>query len=84
MLAVADKELIGKTLTGNGIEFEVSEQFYKGEEIGPGELKKMLHEFGNINLIGEKAVAAALDEKLAGKSQILKIGGVKHLQILIL
>ena len=84
MLAAADKELIGKTLRGNGIELEVSEKFYKGEEIAPKELREMLHEFGNINLIGEKAVSAALDEKLAEKSQVLEIAGAKHLQIVTL
>ena len=84
MLAAADKELIGKTLSGNGIKFEVSEQFYKGEEITAKELAKMLHEFGNINLVGEKVVAVALGEKLAGESQILEIEGVKHLQIIAL
>lgn len=84
MLAAADKELIGKTLNGNGIEFEVSEKFYKGEEITAKELGKMLHEFGNINLVGKKVIAVALDEKLAGESQILEIDGVKHLQIITL
>jgi hypothetical protein len=84
VLAAADKELIGKTLSGNGIKFEVSEQFYKGEEITAKELAKMLHEFGNINLVGEKVVAVALGEKLAGESQILEIEGVKHLQIIAL
>ena len=84
MLAAADKELIGKTLSGNGIKFEVSEQFYKGEEITSEELAKMLHEFGNINLVGEKAVAVALGEKLAGESQVLEIEGVKHIQIITL
>jgi hypothetical protein len=44
----------------------------------------MLHEFGNINLVGEKVVAVALGEKLAGESQILEIEGVKHLQIIAL
>jgi len=84
VLAAADKELIGKTLNGNGIKFEVSEKFYKGEEITAEELRKMLHEFGNINLVGEKVVAVALDEKLAEESQVLEIEGVKHLQIIAL
>ena len=80
-MAVADKELLGKILKQGEIEFEVSESFYKGEEISKESLREKLHEFGNVNLVGEKAVSIALEEKLASKESVKEIQGVKHLQI---
>lgn len=79
---MADKEVVGKTLKERGLCFEVKKEFYQGAEISREELKKILHEFTNINIIGDKAVAIALEEKLAEKKQVIEIKGVKHLQII--
>jgi len=78
---VCDKELCGKTLKGEKVDFKVSEGFYKGEEIDEKELREKLHEFGNINIVGNKAVKIAIEEKLVYKEGILKIAGIKHVQI---
>ncbi len=61
----------------------MKEQFYKGAAISKEELKKILHEFNNINIVGNKAVAVALEEKLASGEQVIEIQGVKHLQIMV-
>ena len=84
MLAVSDKELIGKVLKQDDLEFKVSEYFYKGEEIDETGLRELLKEAGNINLIGNKAVSIALEEKLGSAEQVIEIQGVKHLQILMI
>jgi len=81
VLAIADSEHIGKTLRRNGIEFVVSEKFYRGEEVSEEELRRKLHEFTNINLVGEKVVSIAIEEGLASEEQVIKIGGIKHLQV---
>jgi len=81
ILAVADKELCGKTLKSEKIEFVVSDSFYNGKEITETELKKILHEFENINLVGNKAVGIAIEEKLVSQENIVIIQGVKHVQI---
>ena len=82
-MAVADKELIGKTLKDKNIELEVREKFYNGEEISKEELKTLLREYGNINLVGNKAVGVAIEEKLASEKQVMKIDGIKHVQIMM-
>ncbi len=81
LLAASDKEVIGKTLKQDPIHFVVSERFYKGEEISSEQLKEKMREHTSINLVGEKAVSAAIEEGLADEKQIIKIKGVKHLQI---
>lgn len=81
ILAACDKELCGKTLKCEKIEFFVSEKFYNGEEISLEKLKEMLHDFENINLVGNRAVQAAIEEGLAAEESVIKIGKIKHVQI---
>lgn len=81
VLAVCDKELCGKTLKGSKIELKVSEKFYKGNPLTEQELKTKLQAFENINLVGNKAVGIAVEEKLATEDQVIEIAGVKHVQI---
>ncbi|MDP2973980.1 MAG: DUF424 family protein [Candidatus Diapherotrites archaeon] len=81
VLAVCDKQVVGKQLRQGEIEFNVSEHFFKEKEISEKELRELLHEFDNINLVGNKAVAIAIDEKIASKESVIEIQGVKHVQI---
>ncbi len=81
VLAACDKELCGKTLKGGKLEFLVSEGFYKGNEIKEGELRSKLHEFGNVNLVGNRVVAVAIEENLVLEENVIEISKVKHVQI---
>jgi len=81
VLAVCDKELIGKTLEDGKICFTVSESFYGGRLIGEEELSGLLGEHDNINLIGERCVKAALEKGLIREGSIIRIKGVPHAQV---
>lgn len=81
ILAVCDRELVGKELKQGKISFSVSEQFYKDKEIDEAGFRQALHEFDNINIVGNKAVAIALEEKLASEESVKEIQGIKHVQI---
>jgi len=80
-LAVCDKELCGKTLKGPEAEFIVSSGFYNGEPVSAEELREKLHEFGSINIVGNKAVQIALDEGIVSDENVIEIAKVKHVQI---
>lgn len=45
------------------------------------ELKEKLKSFDNINLIGEKAVKIAIEEKIVQEKNIIMISGIPHVQI---
>jgi len=81
ILAACDLELCGSTLKAGKIEFLVSEGFYKGEEISKEALGKKLHEFENINLVGNRVVEIAISENLVSKENVLDLGKAKHVQI---
>ena len=71
-------------MEGEKTRLEIKESFYKGEEISREQLKKLLHQFTNINIVGNRATEIALQEKLATEKQVIEIAGVKHLQIFVI
>ena len=62
-------------------DFAVSRGFYGGEPLSEKELRERLHEFENINLVGNKAVAIAVAEGIVSEENVIDISGVKHVQI---
>ena len=81
VLAACDKNILGKKIEEGKICFEVKESFYKGKEAGKKELAELLKNYSNINLVGEKTVAVAIEEKVTEEKNILMIQGVPHVQI---
>lgn len=81
LLAVCDKEHLGKTFEEGEISFTVSERFFGGEEITEKELIQLIKEFNSVNLFGNKCVEIAEKEGLISSASIIKIKGIKHAQI---
>ena len=81
MLACADDDLLGKTLKEGKISFKVNERFYKEKKVDKKELKELLAQADNINLVGEETVSVALEEGYIKKEDIIRIDGVPHAQI---
>jgi len=81
VLAVCDKELVGKTLKSDKIEFTVYESFYGGFPIEEEELIELIAENYNVNLIGKKCVSIAQGKGLLNESSIIFIESVPHAQI---
>lgn len=77
VLAVCDKELLGKTIEG----VTISEKFYKGELVGEEKLKEKLKNAKNINLFGKNCIDVAIELKMAQKDSCLIIGEVPHLNL---
>jgi len=75
LLAVCDKELIGKKMK----DMEIRESFYKGELVDGKKLELELKMASNINLIGKNAVKKAIDLGMADKNSFIEICGVPHL-----
>lgn len=81
ILAVCDKEHIGKTFEEGELCFTASEKFYKGNEVSEKELIEQLKEADSANLFGNKCVQIALKNDLVSEKSILKIKGIMHVQI---
>jgi len=81
ILAVCDKEHVGKKFEDKEISFTTSEKFYKGKEITPEELIELLKESDSANLFGDKCVLIAVKEGFLSEQSVKKIAGISHGQI---
>lgn len=81
LLAACDEALLGKTFGGGGLEFTVSEMFYKGELVAIEELAGLLENATTANLVGEEVVEAAVKARFVAQENIKTIGGVPHAHV---
>jgi len=54
ILALCDKNLLGKKIEDQNIQLDLSSSFYKGEEADIEELKKLIKKAYIINAVGKK------------------------------
>jgi hypothetical protein len=80
ILAVCDKEHVGKTFEDGQICFTASVKFYQGEEVSEKELEEMFKEADSINLFGNKCVDIAIKKGFASEKSVKLICGIKHTQ----
>ncbi len=83
VVAVCDKELIGKVLREGEIVLDLKKysSFYLGELANEGEAWEKMKDATSLNLVGKKAVGLAMKKKLAKKGDERTVGGVPHLQV---
>jgi hypothetical protein len=84
ILAACDEDLVGKTFRGDGAKIDVSEIFYKGESVGREVLVERMKNVSIMNLVGEETVSIAIEQGYASKDDVIEIGGVKHVQVVLL
>jgi len=85
VVSVCDEELLGMTIVDNerGISFRVDEPFYGGELVDLEEAIRAIESSTQANLVGNRIVEAAIERGLASRESVLKVGGVKHTQIVL-
>jgi hypothetical protein len=83
IVAVCDKELIGKVLEKGDIHLDLEKHrgFYVGEGAEKDEVEKALSEFSSANIVGKKAVGIAVSMGLVQEGDIIYINETPHIQI---
>ncbi len=83
IIAVCDKELIGKILTdGNAyLDLDKYRGFYVGKLSSENEVKKSLKSFSSANIVGKNAVNMVLNVGLADKKDVMYINKIPYIQI---
>lgn len=76
VLSLCDRELLGKTLSGDGVEMKISEHFYKGKQMDEEDIQELVNNARNINAVGKESVALLLKLKAIQKEQIRLIEDV--------
>lgn len=80
LVAICDKELLGKNLKFNDVDVKVSEKFYGGKMMGEDECIELMKKATIGNLIGNRIVKLALEKGFITEENILYINGVPHAQ----
>ena len=87
IVAIADKELIGKQFEEGKKILNVKESFYDGELLETNELKEILQiqkkEDATFNIVGKKAIDLALEENIIHKDSVGEIAGIPYAIILL-
>jgi hypothetical protein len=87
VVAICDKELLGKIFEEGKFQLDVKESFYRGKEVTEEELfeiiNKMAVEDATFNIVGKRSINAALKAGLIEKEGIRKIKGIPFSLVLI-
>jgi len=87
VVAICDKDLIGKRFEQDNLQLDVKENFYKGEEKSPEQVKAIINsmkaEDATFNIVGEKAVAIAIEEEVISPESVGKIADIPFAMILL-
>lgn len=81
VVSLCDAELIGKHFEEGKFALDVTERFYRGEEMNLSQAFEVLEDATSINLVGKKVIELALGVGLICEDDIITIEGVPHVQI---
>ncbi len=90
VVAICDKDLIGKVFEEGKVQLNIKESFYKGttgREVSEAELLKIINnlsrEDATFNIVGKRAIATALKAGLIEEEGIKQVQGVPFALVLI-
>ena len=81
LLAVCDRDLLGKTLREGKIVFHIKNEFYNGRKATVEEAVGLINNSTIVNLVGKCCVEKAISEGYVHPEAVLKIEGIPHAQI---
>lgn len=84
ILAACDEHLAGQTFREGDARLDVNEVFYKGDILDRAGLVERMKSASIMNLVGDEAVGIAIDEGYASETDVIIIGGVRHVQVVLL
>ena len=84
IVAVCDKEIIGKKFHEGELTLKLETSFYKGVEASENEIKEALSCATIANIAGEKAIACAVECGCVDPDTVIFIEGIPHAQMVII
>ena len=83
ILAVCDKELIGKCVEEEDKQLDLTTEFYAGEELSDIETGDLIRNSYLVNLVGQKSIGLGLKEELIQKENVKTIAGIPYAQFFV-
>ena len=82
IVAVCDKEIIGKKFHEGELTLKLEPSFYKGQDASVSEIKEALLCATIANVAGEKAIACAVECGCVEPDTVIFIEGIPHAQMI--
>jgi hypothetical protein len=87
VVAICDKELIGKKFEEEDFQLDIKESFYKGKIKSEQEIikiiKDMSAEDATFNIVGKNAVNTAIKTGIISKNSVKKIQNIPYAMVLL-
>ncbi|UZE94030.1 MAG: DUF424 family protein [Candidatus Pacearchaeota archaeon] len=87
VISICDSDLIGKRFEEGNMQLEVSEQFYKGEEMSKDKVIELLKEKSQenacFNFVGKQAIETGIKAEIVDEGRVIEIQGVPHAMALL-
>ena len=87
VVAICDSELLGKYFEEDLFQLDIKESFYKGEKRTEQEVVQIIidmkSEDATFNIVGERAVNAAIKAGLISEDSVRKIQGIPFVLVLM-
>jgi hypothetical protein len=81
VLAICDKDLVGKKFSDSILQLDLSSSFYKGKDMSEKELSSLIKKAHILNIVGDKSVNYAIKKGFV--SNVIKIKNIPHAQAVI-
>ena len=81
LVNICDLELLGRTVTEGKLQMHISKEFYFGEMVAEAEALSLIRRCSIVNLVGERSVSLAVDNKMGSRDAIREIEHVPFLMI---
>lgn len=82
IVAVCDKNIIGKKFREGKLVLKLDSSFYKGDDANEIEVKDALSSATIANIAGEKAIACAVECGCIDPDAVIFIEGIPHAQMI--
>lgn len=83
IVAICDREILGKKFEENDLQLDLTGTFYKGKEMNSEGIKRYINEAYIINAVGEESVSFCIREKMITRQDVMRITRIPHAQVLV-
>lgn len=83
IIAVCDKNLIGKLVEEKNRQLDLRGEFYKGEELSVEEIGDLMRNADGVNLVGPESIKLGLQEGVITEDNVIMVDGIPHAQAVL-
>lgn len=78
IVSICDENLVGKKFYDKDLQLDVSESFYKGQNLSEEETLEVLRGADSLNIVGKDSVKFALKNELIDETNIIRIKKIPY------